>query len=307
MFDKLKLEWNSDELIRTVVSGTTGTLGVIVLLYLFVVKFLVEVSYNLLAELIKEHFGLYEAIVLIILVLTGFIILYGFNNYFTKRRFNKLAEMEPEIKGGSVDQSELSKKKGLITFVSNISKGPKPLEGVSLETEVKRRYDVIDQALETGDYSSLKGIQGIGHIIQIINYHFDTEQGLRECWLLHSSDQGSIKNFELIQSYLKKKGLDSIIKLNSIPLKDNELTKPESIRKKISDIYKNQLPKDLNEDDVVADITSGTKAMTTGMIIACIKPNRKIEYLDFKTNSLVEIEVEAIPVANSGACLVGET
>jgi hypothetical protein len=55
---------------------------------------------------------------------------------------------------------------------------------------------------------------------------------------------------------------------------------PNYIREQVDWIYHDATYEwDLVETDVVADYTGGTKSMTAGMMLACLDPNRKIQYI----------------------------
>lgn len=69
----------------------------------------------------------------------------------------------------------------------------------------------------------------------------------------------------------------------------------ESVYKVIDGIYKKELGKyNLEEKEVITDVTGGTTILSSAMILAYISPDRDIEYVEQKTYNLIKID-ENIP------------
>lgn len=60
----------------------------------------------------------------------------------------------------------------------------------------------------------------------------------------------------------------------------SEAHDPNVIRQIVEAIYKDAKDKfDVDELDIIADYTGGTKSMTTGLILACTVPSRRLQYI----------------------------
>ncbi len=186
-----------------------------------------------------------------------------------------------EIKN-TIDSRKLKDQfKGLIAF---ISEPPKKLVD---EPESKMRWiatnkEIIKQFAATKNSTQVVDIQGIGPIFKAIIHN---SEKLNHCWLIHSKQ--SAINIELI-NYFFKEVLNNNIKPEFI-----EIGNPDNcklINEVVNNIY-DKLPKGITEKDVISDITSGNKPMTTGMIISCLPPQRRIEYVEQREKELIEIEI----------------
>ena len=82
----------------------------------------------------------------------------------------------------------------------------------------------------------------------------------------------------------------------------NESHDPNVIRKVVEAIYQDAKDKySLEEEDIIADYTGGTKSMTAGLTLACSNPSRRLEYivseydqdgkLIYNTSKLMEIKL----------------
>lgn len=64
----------------------------------------------------------------------------------------------------------------------------------------------------------------------------------------------------------------------SLFLRDEDSNNSEYIQDLINLIYKEAKRLGLEESEIIADFTGGTKAMTAGMVLACVVPGRRMEY-----------------------------
>ncbi|MGB9929005.1 MAG: hypothetical protein ACPK85_11470 [Methanosarcina sp.] len=170
--------------------------------------------------------------------------------------------------------------KGLMAFVSeNKLKDDKKREYV--ENVIKG----IKDYKRTNDVSEIAKISGIGHTFRALDYHLKTGK-LRYCWLIYS-DQSGI-NVDLIKSFFE------IVKGNAIKpefVKINDPNNSKNIKKIIDNLYEN-LPDDLKETDVIADITAGNKPMTAAMVLSCLNPDRNLEYIEqSEKKELIEVNI----------------
>jgi hypothetical protein len=98
------------------------------------------------------------------------------------------------------------------------------------------------------------------------------------CWLICTEgDNGSAEQFEVAESIIKKFAGQNIrcqkVKLFNL----NDVSEVVGL---IEDIYHQApLAQDLMPDQIIADFTGGTAAMSGGMILATVLEDRKIEYV----------------------------
>jgi hypothetical protein len=110
-----------------------------------------------------------------------------------------------------------------------------------------------------------------------IDYHTANrpgERGLEVCWLICSGGQhGSLDVAQTLQAICKERGLQAYLR----PIGD-----PFSVQDSynlIQRIYTDEVPDvGLNEAEVIADFTGGTKPMSAGMILACGE-RRSMQYM----------------------------
>lgn len=111
---------------------------------------------------------------------------------------------------------------------------------------------------------------------------------LEYIWLLGTKGvNGSRSVFERLSEYLNRnKDSLGLIKLKEIryldPIEmseDNQVT--ECVRKTVDEVFDHP-PKGLEQSDVIADCTGGTKSISLGVILACLEENRDIQLIGSK-------------------------
>lgn len=143
----------------------------------------------------------------------------------------------------------------------------------------------IDKFVSTGKKfpKEVEEISGIGSIFKAINHHLGE---INHCWLIHTKD--SDINIQIIR-YFFQKVLNDAFKPDFVEILDPN--DPKLINEQIEEIY-NDLPDDITATEIISDITSGTKPMTSGMIIACLNGDHKIEYVEQSEKAdLIEIDL----------------
>ncbi|WP_269849651.1 hypothetical protein [Methanosarcina horonobensis] len=71
----------------------------------------------------------------------------------------------------------------------------------------------------------------------------------------------------------------------------NDPNNSKHIKEIIDEIY-DDLPSDLRETDIVADITAGNKPMTAAMVLSCLNSDRGLEYIEQSNkNELIEVNI----------------
>ena len=112
------------------------------------------------------------------------------------------------------------------------------------------------------------------------------------CWIICTRD--SWEPARQMVDRLKQEGAASVrFYYGSDPIEDVELRErsltllvpdeliddPNHIRKLVEGIYADADRSGLGEADVIADYTGGTKGMTAGVLLACTKPERSLQYI----------------------------
>ncbi len=192
-----------------------------------------------------------------------------------------------------------TKYKGLIFTVSTVStsddptKNKKNVESIKPENtkytidEIKEKIEAID--LKSPNFQQeleyLYTLKGVGQTFKAIFHHYGT---LQYVWLLHTDKSKTTGALDLIEKFINK--IDNRILLEKVELED--YNKIEPTYKSINKIYTEGIKdKGLTEKDVIADITSGTALMSCAFVLACLSPERDLEYVgQQKGNPLMKIE-----------------
>ena len=119
---------------------------------------------------------------------------------------------------------------------------------------------------------------------------------LKQVWIL-LSDEAKAKTLPLFLMLCDKAipGWDKI-KIKEVPLRYKENVKHVSMV--VNSIYYNlNEEKELGEQEITADITGGLASITAGIILACVRSKRRVQYLsqiDFKLKA-INVNVASIP------------
>lgn len=233
-----------------------------------------------------------------ILFLITFVIFYYILTQFCKKQANKVKKFMERWKKSEIEilkKSEIESKihenvldrkyKGMITFVST-----PPRSKTSDQQWIAECKKEIDRYPESK--TEILGLPGIGQTFRAIFHHGDE---LNHIWLVHTKE--SLINIQIIDYFLK-----NVIK-RALPFTPIEIKNPNDVvdvKAIVDGIYK-ELPKKIESKnivietkDVIADITSGTKIMTSAMFLSCLPPNRKIEYVEQKNNELIEVSISPV-------------
>lgn len=126
-----------------------------------------------------------------------------------------------------------------------------------------------------------------------IEYHYqgdkDHPEKLEHCWLVASKKpdqepqqerkpsqepiQSSFRNAQELKARYEAEL--PTVKVEIVEEADN----PEEVFRVVQDIYERAVELGLDEQEIVADFTGGTKSMTAGMVLACTSLNRDLEFM----------------------------
>jgi hypothetical protein len=93
---------------------------------------------------------------------------------------------------------------------------------------------------------------------------------LEHCWLLHTEDFATVA--DRLRQAIVERGIKA--KLEPVSSQYDHQATEEVVNR----VYRS-LPDNMTEADVVADMTGGTKAMTAGMVLACLPMRRPLQYV----------------------------
>ena len=156
-------------------------------------------------------------------------------------------------------------------------------DGYIYNLELKMEKDKSNiYVIDKGLYKIFK-VRGVGQTFRAIKHHCGK---LEKCWMLCSGDVEDSQ--ELVDHFINKFSKNTA-KAKPIPL-DN----PNNIidvYNKIDMIYTKEIKViNLDETDVIADLTGGTALMSCAMIFACRSPKRDLEYVEQNTYNLNKIK-----------------
>ena len=117
---------------------------------------------------------------------------------------------------------------------------------------------------------------------------------LKQIWVLLTSEaeETSFQPFENIINIFYKK-----IKINKVEIKDPDDV--NRICKTVDNIYVlAQSLSGLDDEEITADITSGPATATAGIILACVRSKRQVQYLGRRSMNLQSIEVNVRSIPN---------
>lgn len=226
---------------------------------------------NVLSNFLSQKYGAYNAmaIVAIALILSILAIpVYSLVEYWKKSKKIKYSELIPKFE-------PLEKKyKGLIVSISKIDED---------KEELINKINSIESLNDVEGLNKLYELRGIGQTFRAIIHHL---RELEVCWLLYT--EGSMESKEVVGHFIKKFGSRTV---KSIPIIIENPNDIKSIYKVINEIYVKGLEEvNLHETEVIADITGGTRPISSAIILACTSSDRNIEYVEQDTNALIKVE-----------------
>jgi CRISPR-associated protein (Cas_Cas02710) len=128
-----------------------------------------------------------------------------------------------------------------------------------------------------------------------ILHHWQSGHGkLQHCWMIWGGERSLRVSEQLIEE-LEQQGIPRGIfhfgygitiadptdqGMLSLTPDEQEVQDPNYIRRLVEGIYQQaQVLYGLDETEIIADYTGGTKSMTAGVVLACTKPTRRSQYL----------------------------
>ena len=167
----------------------------------------------------------------------------------------------PTYKYGEVDE-----RKGLIVSISLLS-------------EHEQKEALIDKlnSVKIDDKKGLDAlfkIKGVGQTFKALIHHRKT---LRACWLLHTKAKGSVEGKDVVVHFIDR----FCPGVTPKPIRLENHNDIKSIFNEIKRIYANQLGLfNLEETDVIADVTGGTAGISCAITSACSSFGIDMEYIE---------------------------
>jgi hypothetical protein len=116
-----------------------------------------------------------------------------------------------------------------------------------------------------------------------VQYH---RNALKHCWLVTSPQPPDEPNPPVStggnqSAWMNAQDLKTSLEQDQIKVSMVEINPedPENIFESIDGIYKEARRAGIDEQQIVADFTGGTKMMTVGMVLACTSAGRAVEYM----------------------------
>jgi len=130
---------------------------------------------------------------------------------------------------------------------------------------------------------------------RVIRYHWNQGQAphLKHCWLICTekslpfakrmmqrlTDEGITEKLEVhFGSYALADDDEAGAPLNLL-IPDALVDDPHYVHQLVDAVYENAEAKGLSESEVIADYTGATKGMTAGILLACLSPDRPLQYI----------------------------
>lgn len=221
---------------------------------------------NIISNLISEKGGYLAISIIGAVILIIFLILFG--EYYIEERERRNIMAKP------TSEPLKTRYRGLIACTSKIKE---------TKEEIIKEIDSIKNFENEKELKKIYEIRGVGQTFRAIKHHFGK---LEVCWLLYTEPVQESK--ELVEYFIKKiAGKMIVIKA----VKIGNPNKIEEVYRAINKIYTKDLKEfNLEEKDVIADVTGGTSIMSSAITLSCISPDRNLEYVEQKTYSLIKID-----------------
>ncbi len=222
--------------------------------------FVVGVWSNIVAGWFIEEYG--YSLILIFLMLSIVAILIAGVFVWSIVDSHKMDKLKAEASSEGLSKSY----KGLILTLSRISKDDK--------------NKILDRIRADPKSEALFAERGVGMGFRAIRHH---SGALEHCWLLCTKEAKD--SYDVMYDYIKKN-------TNNAGIHKIDLEYPEDIEtisSAINWIYMDAHRKHLNDSDIIADLTGGTKVISCAMAFACLPPEKNMEYVKQEDKSLIEI------------------
>lgn len=194
------------------------------------------------------------------------------------------------------------KARGLVSALSTYNPYGSPL---ATHTALKAAAEAASGLPGIGDFRAQLLQSNWGPLCVAAQYH---RNALEHCWLICTEgERGSAGQYDSACAALRTL-LGKNVAFYKILLDDAGSV--ERAKHVVETIYQVELPAiGLHEEEVVADFTAGTAAMTGGMVLATIAAGRKLEYLrqGEELPKLTEEDIEARKVLIDAKAVVERT
>lgn len=118
------------------------------------------------------------------------------------------------------------------------------------------------------------------HLLFSLKYHFQNG-GATHCWLVMQNTEKVKRNQNQLLEELLKENITT--KLHPVYIKELDV---EATFTAVRNIFEREAEEEgLVSKDLIADITGGTKPMTTGMFLAALTTARSVEYVESKRDN----------------------
>lgn len=117
--------------------------------------------------------------------------------------------------------------------------------------------------------------EGISSARRAIEYHL-SKGTLEKCWILTGGRESKESAQNMVGEFVQNGVRPDLFEY--VELRGEEVDNPDIVCERVESIFEN-LPEGWSESDVAADYTGGTKSMTAGIVLACAKPGRHLQFM----------------------------
>jgi hypothetical protein len=119
-------------------------------------------------------------------------------------------------------------------------------------------------------------------VLDVVRWHYENNkekgQKLQRVWMILGPGTGDASPqhwFETLRTDYAAKGDGP----EFVPLPIDDTENPETVFKCVNRIYARATSEGIAADQIIADMTGGTKSMTVGLVLACLNADRDLQYL----------------------------
>ena len=106
-----------------------------------------------------------------------------------------------------------------------------------------------------------------------IDYH---RSALAHLWLLHSSDAGSLQNLEFVRSHCR----ETVPHVKLSVRQEDDMFSITTAKAHVDFVRQEAHAIGIKDEDLICDFTGMTKPVSAGVVLACIRPDHRLQYME---------------------------
>ncbi|MEM1281332.1 MAG: CRISPR-associated protein [Cyanobacteria bacterium P01_D01_bin.6] len=141
-----------------------------------------------------------------------------------------------------------------------------------------------------------------------IRFHWNQGRSphLEHCWIICTGkslpyakqlesalvEEGVTQNLKLHYGTYKLADIDQPTESLNLLVPDDQMDDPNHIQRLVNAIYEDAIAQaNLTESEIIADYTGATKGMTAGILLACTRPERPLQYISQINNKMMAVSI----------------